>query len=1008
MKNDLFSTKIKKRMIFGFVFAAVFLGTVCPNRTAVYAQDRLKWVFELDQCSSPVVSESGIVYVPFQDHYYGTQALVAIKPDGTELWRHHFQDNEIFTPAIGSDGTLYFGGDRGFYAFDPDSVGVKWTFPAAAREASPAIDSNGTIYIGSADGYLYALNPEGTLKWKCKIGIGAEDPFKNIRSSPAIGQDGTIYVACRDAYIYAVTQWGTIKWKCETDHFFETGSPSIGSDGTIYAGPHGLRVYAINPDGTVKWYDSEISNFGDSSPVVAADGTIYIGSVDGSSGSMYAYNPDGSIRWKYFMGTYVNSTPLVGSGGIIYLPGPFSTLYAFNPDGTINWKYENVNASGNSPAMSSDGTLYVGTEEGLYAFQTDSNGYQEGSPWPTFMHNNTRSVAADEIELPDLYTVSGRISMQDSLMNVGMQMSVNGLTTETLEDSTFALSLPNGEYVLEIHSETLELPKQIDFVINGSDVVVQMEQDAFTVSGYVFEKGEPLVGLSVAVEDAEVLTDENGMYSFELGNGVYVLRLDIDENSFPNSREFTVDDADMLLDDFEINSFLWEYRIGERVLSFPAFAEDGSILVLPKEGDIFHLNGDGTYRESFSGFEGRVYTPSQGKDGTFYLPGWGTLTAWTPVGGIKWNLEIEENGFSSPPAIGQDGTLYIGSREYIYALNPENGSVLWTYPVESFVASSPSIAQDGTIYVPSNDNHLYAMNPDGTLKWEYESPASFQATPAIDYNGILYLGGYDMHFHALNPDGSVKWKFETMSATNNDAVIDADGTIYFTNQDDYLYALNSDGTLKWKFLTENRWSTGAVVITEQNTIFAASTEGQIYLLNKDGSLFWTHRFENCDHIFPTLADDGTMYLIMNEDSDRIGYIRAFRTGTEGNQKAAPWPCYMANNQRTGNNSDMTTAVTQESADERTEEMPSTFALGNNYPNPFNSSTTISYSLPEAGYANISVFSASGQKVATLLDEYKEAGTHSVLFDSKNLASGVYFYRMESPGYTGTLRMLLIK
>ncbi|MFC1490883.1 PQQ-binding-like beta-propeller repeat protein, partial [Candidatus Latescibacterota bacterium] len=819
---------------------------------------------------------------------------------------------------------------------------------------------------------------------------------------------GTIYVGCKDSYLYAVTPWGTIKWKFESDNLFATSSPSIGSDGTIYATAHGLRLYAINPDGTEKWNNYLFDNPKDSSPVIAADGTIYMGIAD----DLRAFNSDGTNKWEYDMGTYADSTPIIGTDGIVYYIGPerngVETLNAFNPDGSINWEYEIYQTEHDSQlGMSSDGTLYVGTDVGLYAFQTDSQGFEEDSPWPTFMHNNTRSVATGDNVLPDLYTVSGQVSLSDTLLNGGILISVDGLATETLEDGSFSLNLPDGQYELEIQTDTLELPNLIDFVVNGSDKIVLMEQGTYAVSGYISTKGEPVVGLSVSILDQKVFTNENGMFSFELGNGTYTINLDLDKNSFPNSREITVDGTDMVLADFEINRFMWEYEIGYKTYELPAFDTDGSILLFPKESGIHHLNADGTYLDNYPQMGGMSRVPSQGEDGTFYVPGWNNLVAWTPLGGVQWTLEIEELGFGAPPAIGFDGTLYLGSNENLYAVNPEDGTVLWTFPC-GIVGSSPSIAQDGTIYVSSYDNHIYALNPDGTEKWNYESNSPLGPTPIIGRDGTIYVGGYDNIFHALNPDGSLKWKYETRGAICNVAVIDAEGTIYFVNQNDYLYALNSDGTFKWKFYLEEGWGACSVVITEQNTIFAASKEGVLRNIDLDGSLIWEHHFEDCDILYPSLADDGTMYLIMNEDHNRIGYIRAFQTSTEGYQKTAAWPCFMANSQRTGNAIDMVTNVEQEFSEFNTDDVPVMFALKKNFPNPFNMSTTISFSLPTPGNTTITVFSSSGQKVATLIDEYKEAGYHSVQFDGNNLATGIYFYRMESPGYMGTEKMLLIK
>lgn len=90
------------------------------------------------------------------------------------------------------------------------------------------------------------------------------------------------------------------------------------------------------------------------------------------------------------------------------------------------------------------------------------------------------------------------------------------------------------------------------------------------------------------------------------------------------------------------------------------------------------------------------------------------------------------------------------------------------------------------------------------------------------------------------------------------------------------------------------------------------------------------------------------------------------------------------------------------------EKPKVFALEQNYPNPFNPSTTISYTLSESGVVNIGVYNLMGQRIATLVDEYKTAGTHNISWNEQGASSGMYYYRLESNGNAITRKMTLIK
>jgi hypothetical protein len=85
-----------------------------------------------------------------------------------------------------------------------------------------------------------------------------------------------------------------------------------------------------------------------------------------------------------------------------------------------------------------------------------------------------------------------------------------------------------------------------------------------------------------------------------------------------------------------------------------------------------------------------------------------------------------------------------------------------------------------------------------------------------------------------------------------------------------------------------------------------------------------------------------------------------------------------------------------------------FKLAQNYPNPFNPTTKISFSLPSAGFVNLTVYNVAGQVVKELVNEQREAGSYLVEFDGTSLSSGVYYYRLESKGYAVTRKMTLVK
>ncbi len=88
--------------------------------------------------------------------------------------------------------------------------------------------------------------------------------------------------------------------------------------------------------------------------------------------------------------------------------------------------------------------------------------------------------------------------------------------------------------------------------------------------------------------------------------------------------------------------------------------------------------------------------------------------------------------------------------------------------------------------------------------------------------------------------------------------------------------------------------------------------------------------------------------------------------------------------------------------------PGEFQLIQNYPNPFNPSTTIRYSLPNANFVTLKIFNLLGQEIQTLVSEKQAAGQYSVIFDAKNLASGIYFYRLRAGEVVQTRKAVLMR
>jgi outer membrane protein assembly factor BamB len=346
----------------------------------------LLWDFPVSgHPGSPAIGGDGTIYLPV-----GT-VLIAINPDGTQKWKTPLNILPASTtPAIGPDGSIYVHGNglegntvaiEKLKAISPGGV-IQWTFEfnngagifTSEVESSPAIAPDGTIYVGSMDTNLYALNPNGTIKWTHPASL------TSISSSPALSPDGnTVYFVNDITRLYAISSSGVFQWSFQlSDDYMGTvndQSPSVGTDGTIYVGSPDDHLYAINPDGTIKWRFLTGDTIR-STPALAANGTIYLG-----SDYLYALNPNGTLKWRFPSSSilFSSASPIIGANGTIYWRENWA-YYAVNPNGSEKWSISILaTTAGLDPTsvLAGNGTLYVPHtsyfstgEDGLSAYRT--------------------------------------------------------------------------------------------------------------------------------------------------------------------------------------------------------------------------------------------------------------------------------------------------------------------------------------------------------------------------------------------------------------------------------------------------------------------------------------------------------------------------------------------------------------------------------------------------------------------------------------------------------------
>jgi subtilisin family serine protease len=91
-----------------------------------------------------------------------------------------------------------------------------------------------------------------------------------------------------------------------------------------------------------------------------------------------------------------------------------------------------------------------------------------------------------------------------------------------------------------------------------------------------------------------------------------------------------------------------------------------------------------------------------------------------------------------------------------------------------------------------------------------------------------------------------------------------------------------------------------------------------------------------------------------------------------------------------------------------QEIPASYSISQNFPNPFNPTTRINFSIPKSSFVNIVVYDAKGSKIETLVNENKQSGNYTVNFNAAVYSTGVYFYKITASGFSDVKRMMLLK
>lgn len=263
--------------------------------------------------------------------------------------------------------------------------------------------------------------------------------------------------------------------------------------------------------------------------------------------------------------------------------------------------------------------------------------------------------------------------------------------------------------------------------------------------------------------------------------------------------------------------------------------------------------------------------------------------------------------------------------------------------------------------------------------------------------GVQKIGSELTHSTAPNfTDSILAWTF-SFTALNN-------------NYTDTLYSVansvNGDGIPG----SEDKWNFGVkfpIVVLDVIPVELVSFTASI--INRSVNLNWQTATEvnNSGFVIErSVISNG----VRNLNWEEIGFVNGKGTTTSTNQYS-----FIDNSPLSGisyyrlKQLDFDGSFTYSSEIEvNFNSIVSEFNLEQNYPNPFNPSTVISYQLAVSSNVSLKVYDVLGNEVATLVDEFREAGNHSIGFNASNLASGIYYYTLTNGSQSLTKKMILIR
>ena len=779
--------------------------------------------------------------------------------------------------------------------FDEEPPRIVWQFDPGTGASdggasSPALGRDGTLYYGTVDGRLFAIGEDGGERWSVDLG-------SPVRSSPLLDAADNVYLRSADGVLHSFTAEGVRRFRRDRSDPNPGGidpSPSMDTDGNLLFGTHDGQVLRLGstplnaqvghdaahsaamgvegPENPLLRWTVDTGAPAASAPRVLGDASLL---VHGTDGVLRRYSREGTLLTSVGVGS-AGAHVSLGESGRILVTTAQGTLAVYTAAGTFERSTELVvGGSLSPPTVRADGAVFIGSQSGRL-FQLSPAGELE------------RSVAlGGAILTPPALTADGGVVLATALAEWVE------LDSEWTERSRSALPDSVTRAAPVVDDDGLR------FFVTDRDVLLAFDDEG--VGRWLFDPGVDTSegghgGLVLGRDGTLVFAAQDGVIrSFERSSGALLFTTDLGADV----RAPIVRDAEgriyVATADASVHVLS---ATGARLAEVPGVALAPSpvrvapvlagdrALVLHAEDGTLSLVEDGVAWGTFHGapdFRGRASVVGPRAP----------VVDWSLTLGEELRRSVLVDGEGRSLAVGKDGGVFVVGatgaleRQTSVASEPAvpallergrsvigaDGGVLAAYDAtlssEWFLVFGGALADvnrttGGDLLALTADGRLRRITDAGSVRWNVGCTVPGRGGPALGADGVVRVVGVNGTLQRFDLDGN------ELSSTalpgpcsRTSPVALPDGGTILTTDADVLVRLDERGDESWTFdplASGNAGGDGAPALFADGAVAFGTQDGDLHIVEGDGSLRFTYAAGAPIHRAVVLDAEGVVYV----------------------------------------------------------------------------------------------------------------------------------------------------